>query len=59
MLATVIGFVFVEIVRESFKNSELSDSPFYRNILIATILVVLLLRSLKHYTTILEEKDRS
>ncbi|MDG2058948.1 MAG: isoprenylcysteine carboxylmethyltransferase family protein [Flavobacteriales bacterium] len=59
VLATVIGFVFVEVVRESFINKHLSDSPFYRNILIATILVVLLLRSLKHYTTILEEKDRS
>ena len=59
VLATVIGFVFVEVVRKSLKNNELSDSPFYRNILVATILIVLLLRSLKHHTSILEEKDRS
>ena len=59
VLATVIGFVFVEVVREYFINKHLSDSPFYRNILISTIFVVLLLRSLKHYTSILEEKDRS
>jgi protein-S-isoprenylcysteine O-methyltransferase Ste14 len=59
VLATVIGFVFVEVVRESFNNKEISDSPFYRNILIGTIIVVLLLRTLKHYTTILDEKDRS
>ena len=59
VLATVIGFAFVEVVRESFKNKELSDSPFYRNVLIATIIVVLLLRTLKHHTTILDEKDRS
>ena len=59
VLSTVIGFVFVEVVREFFKNKEISDSPFYRNILIVTILVVLVLRILKHHTKILDEKDRS
>ena len=59
VLATVIGFVFVEVVRGFLKDGVLSIDPFYRNILITTILLVLLLRSLKHHTTILEEKDRS
>ena len=59
VLATVIGFVFVEVVRGFLKDGVLSIDPFYRNVLIVTILLVLLLRSLKHHTTILEEKDRS
>ena len=60
VLSTVIGFVFVEVVRNFFENDFVfSIDPFYRNVLIATIIVVLLLRSLKHYTTLLDEKDRS
>tara|TARA_Y100001968_G_scaffold329696_1_gene379665 strand:+ start:1129 stop:1866 length:738 start_codon:yes stop_codon:yes gene_type:complete len=59
VLSSVIGFVFVEFFRELFKNKEITDIPFYRNVLICTIIVVLLIRTLKHYTLILTEKDRS
>ena len=58
-LATVIGFVFVEVIRHYFSVGEwhLSSSFFYM-LLIATV-VALLLRTLKHHTAILSEEGRS
>ena len=59
ILATVIGFTFIDIVRLFFINNNISISPFILQILIVISIIVFSLRSLKHYTNILEEKDRS
>lgn len=57
--ATIIGFIFVEFLRLSFLNGEIT---WNNNLTIATIVALsisLILRSLKHYTTLLNEADRS
>lgn len=59
VLATVIGFVFVDVVRLYISNNNISISSNILQILIVTSIIVFILRSLKHYTNILEEKDRS
>lgn len=59
ILAAVIGFVFIDIVRLSFTNKNLSISPLILQILIVVSIIVFILRSLKHFTNILDEKDRS
>jgi len=59
VLAAVIGFVFVDLVRLYIRNNNMSISPSILKILIAISIIVFILRSLKHYTNILEEKDRS
>ena len=57
VLATVIGFAYIDVLRFFIKTEKLGISPLILNILIGTILVVSLLRSLKHYTNILNEKN--
>ncbi len=59
VLAAVIGFTFIDLVRLSIRNSNISISPFILQILIVVSIIVFILRSIKHYTNILEEKDRS
>jgi protein-S-isoprenylcysteine O-methyltransferase Ste14 len=57
--ATILGFVFVDVLRVWFTTEELT---FSTNQLIATIVafsISLVLRSLKHYTKVLYEADRS
>jgi protein-S-isoprenylcysteine O-methyltransferase Ste14 len=58
-LATVIGFYFVDLVRQYFvfDKSEFELEYFYILIIAATITVTL--RSLKHYTKLLHREDRS
>ena len=59
VLATVIGFAYIDVLRFFIETEKLGISPLILNILIGIILVVFLLRNLKHYTNILNEKDRS
>ena len=59
VLATVIGFVFVEVIRHYFSVGEwyISSSIIYLLLLVSVI--VLLLRTLKHHTALLSEDGRS
>ena len=59
VLATVIGFTFVEGFRSYFTTDVWTISAISLQILVATTFVVLVLRSLKHYTQLLNEKGRS
>ena len=59
VLAAVIGFVFVEIFRTYYITDKWDVSTSSLKILIGTIIIVFVLRSLKHYTKVLTEKDRS
>jgi len=57
--ATIISFVFVDVLRNSFEMKAFvwKDSQTY--VIIGALLISLILRSLKHYTKILSEADRS
>src|SRR5690606_5900500 len=57
--ATVIGFVFVDILRESILMEELYVRDRYYYILAGAAFITLVLRSLKHYTNWLNEEGRS
>ena len=59
VLATVIGFVFVELIRHYFSVGEWYISSSYLYLLIAVSITALLLRSLKHHTALLSEEGRS
>lgn len=57
--ATIIGFLFVEIIRDVFMTGTFEFKLHYIVILAIALFISLLLRSLKHYTKILYEEDRS
>ena len=59
VLAAVVGFTFIEVLRTYFSTNNWSISDCTVTILGGTIVIVLILRSLKHYTSLLEEKGRS
>ncbi len=59
VLAAVIGFVFMEVLRTYYTADKWDISPCTLKLLIGTIVIVLVLRSLKHYTKVLSEKGRS
>jgi len=59
VLATVLGFAYVDLFIHVFSHHEWQiDSPMLI-VLISTIVVVLVLRSVKHYTRWLDEEGRS
>jgi protein-S-isoprenylcysteine O-methyltransferase Ste14 len=63
VLATVLGFVFVDITRDFFLSLD-AEIPFVFNMAYAwvvgsTVVYVLIFRSLKHYTRILHRDDRT
>jgi protein-S-isoprenylcysteine O-methyltransferase Ste14 len=58
-LATVIGFLFVDVIRDYSMTGEFIYKPLYLYILLVSAAITLLLRSLKHYTKLLSEEDRS
>ena len=58
-LATVIGFVFVELIRHYFSVGEWFISPSFLYMLLGVSVVALLLRTLKHHTALLSEEGRS
>ena len=59
ILAAVIGFNFIEGFRNYFATNEWSVSSLSFKVLIFTTILTFVLRSLKHYTSLLKEKDRS
>jgi len=59
VLAALVGFTFIEVLRTYFSTNNWSISDCTVEILVVTIVLVLILRSLKHYTSLLDEKDRS
>ena len=59
VLAAVVGFTFIEVLRTYFSTNNWSISDCTVEMLVGTIILVLILRSLKHYTSLLEEKGRS
>ena len=59
VLATVIGFVFVELVRNIFQEKEILIPKMGWYILAATVVLSLILRILKTSTSLLDEEGRS
>lgn len=57
--ATIIGFVFVDFLRVWFTNGEVQWKTGHLITLIVAFSITLILRTLKHNTTILQEEDRS
>ena len=59
VLSAVIGFVFIELVKNYVDKNDFFISIYSIVILIFTLIIVLILRYLKHNTKILNEDDRS
>lgn len=59
VLAAVIGFIFVEVFKTYFIFNKWDISSSTLKFLIGTIIIVIVLRSLKHYTKVLTEEGRS
>lgn len=59
VLATIIGFVFIDDLRRYFEMDTFRLDTAWHRALGITALLALILRSLKHYTSILSEDDRS
>ena len=59
VLATVVGFVFVELVRNFFQHNEILVSKMSLYILVITFVISLILKTLKKSTSLLDEVGRS
>ena len=59
VLATVIGFVYVELIRHYFSIGEWFIRPSFLYVLLGVFFAALLLRTLKHHTALLSEEGRS
>lgn len=59
VLATVIGFVFIDDLRRYFETGQFEPDTSAHWVLGITIILVLILRSLKHYTQVFKEEGRS
>ena len=59
VLATVIGFVFVELVRNFFQEKDILIPKMGWYILAITVVLSLILRTLKRNTSLLDEEGRS
>jgi len=59
IFATVFGFAFIDNLRCWFKEGTFQFDRIANYILIATLLLMLLLRTLKHSTSLLNEPNRS
>ena len=59
VFSAVIGFTYIEILRNYIQNGIYEISQLTFQILISIILIVIVLKILKHYTQILNEDDRS
>jgi len=57
--ATIIGFLFIALLRNFFADGSLEWSISYTIILLIALSISLVFRSLKHYTKVLFEEDRS
>jgi len=59
VLATVVGFAYVELMINGIKMNDWRIGTTSLYILIATTVIVLVLRTIKHSTKLLDEPDRS
>ncbi len=59
LLATVTGFVFVDDLRRFFQYGVFEWKTTWHYVFMVTLVIVLILRSLKHYTHVLDEEDRN
>lgn len=57
--ATILGFLFVDFLRVWFTSGEVQWRQNHLIVLIVAFAITLVLRSLKHYTKVLHEDDRS
>jgi len=57
--ATILGFVFVSVLRASFDAGAFVFTPNHIVVTLIALAISLILRSLKHYTSLLKEDDRS
>lgn len=57
--ATILGFVFIDIIRDLFHMDDYSFNWNYLIVIGGALLLTLVLRTLKHKTKILFEEDRS
>lgn len=57
--ATIIGFLFVDLLRNFFEDYTLEWNTNYTIVLIVALSISLVLRTLKHNTKVLYEEDRS
>jgi len=57
--ATILGFLFVDFLRDWFVTGALTFRWYYIYVLVGALLISLILRTLKHNTRILHEDDRS
>jgi len=57
--ATIIGFVFVDFLRDWFVAGEVQLKWIHLIVFVSALMFSLILRSLKHYTKVLYEADRS
>jgi protein-S-isoprenylcysteine O-methyltransferase Ste14 len=59
MMATVTGFVFIDLLRQWFESGMVNWYSVSIYVFAVSLLITVILRSLKHYTGVLSEKDRS
>jgi protein-S-isoprenylcysteine O-methyltransferase Ste14 len=59
VLATAFGFWFIDTLRYYFETSSFDITRISNFVLAVAIVLVIILRSLKHYTNVLNEKGRS
>ena len=59
VFATAFAFAFIDNLRVLFQQGTIQPGRLSNYILVAAFLLVLILRSLKHYTTLLDEEGRS
>ncbi|MCO5261032.1 MAG: isoprenylcysteine carboxylmethyltransferase family protein [Crocinitomicaceae bacterium] len=57
--ATILGFLFVDFLRDWFTSGEVQWKKSHLIVLIVALGISLVFRSLKHYTSLLSESDRS
>ena len=58
VLATVIGFVYIQFLRNFFAFQKMWISTNFITVLIFTAAIALILRSLKHYTSVLKDVEK-
>jgi protein-S-isoprenylcysteine O-methyltransferase Ste14 len=59
VLATVVGFTFIDDLRRYFETNQFEVNTTAHYTLFITVLIVLVLRSLKHYTKVFKQEGRS
>jgi len=59
VLATVVGFVFIDDLRRYFSDDTFEIYTPWHYAFVAALIMVIILRSLKHYTSVLKEEGRS